>query len=114
MGKGAKKGSGKSGRITLRVKPELHEQLAELGQALGLDINGLLNLMIRRSLPKCVAEARMVQAWEAEQMEQAFKAWRGENPDRPTREFWEDYLRRHGDVVHPSGDGGDSRQEEQT
>ena len=40
----------KSGRITLRVRPEVHQRLADIAHDLYLDINGLLNLVIRRSL----------------------------------------------------------------
>jgi hypothetical protein len=113
MARGRKGGAGKTGRISLRVKPELHEQLAELAQALGQDINGLLNMMVRQALPKVVAMARTAQAWEAEQVDRAFKAWREENPGRPTREFWEEYLRREEDELRPPSKGRASREGEE-
>src|SRR5262249_27622660 len=50
----------KSGRITLRVDPEDHPQLGPAADALGLDLNGLLNLMSREALPGYLDRARKV------------------------------------------------------
>lgn len=84
----------RSGRITLRVPPTLHDELAHVADRLGLDINGLINLMIRRSFDGYRLEAAMLNAQRRECVE-LITAWREEegNRDRPVREFWEDYLR---------------------
>jgi hypothetical protein len=36
-----------SGRLTLRIAPDLHKRIDDTARALGLDLNGLLNLVIR-------------------------------------------------------------------
>ncbi len=41
----------KSGRITLRVPPELHAEIAVVAEMACLDLNGLLLSMIREALP---------------------------------------------------------------
>ncbi|MHB1422128.1 MAG: toxin-antitoxin system HicB family antitoxin [Gemmataceae bacterium] len=40
----------KSGKITLRMDPEVHARVAKTAKALGIDLNGLLNLLIRTNL----------------------------------------------------------------
>lgn len=50
------------GRITLRVPPELHQQMAGIADNLGLDLTGLINLMIREGLPTYRAKAAALQA----------------------------------------------------
>ena len=95
-----KKRARRSGRITLRVSPELHDELAGAADSLGLDINGLLNLMIRRSFGRVKLEAAMLKAQSGENIE-LIMAWQEENRGRPVREFWDDYLkyaRSMGDV----------------
>src|SRR5690349_21058814 len=49
-----------SGRITLRVTPEVHQELADIAEGLGLDINGVLNLMIRDSYSAYKSKARLL------------------------------------------------------
>jgi hypothetical protein len=41
----------KSGRITLRMDPQIHARVEKAAKVLGMDINGLLNLLIRSHLP---------------------------------------------------------------
>lgn len=43
-------GRKKSGRITLRMDEKFHARAAKAAQALGLDLNGLLNVIIRTNL----------------------------------------------------------------
>lgn len=43
-------GRKKSGKITLRMDSETHARVARTAQALGMDMNGLLNLLIRTQL----------------------------------------------------------------
>jgi hypothetical protein len=49
----------KSGRITLRVGSPLHARVTKTAKNLGLDINGLLNLMIRERLGEYEARAAL-------------------------------------------------------
>ena len=48
----------KSGRITLRMDPEIHARVETIAKSLGMDINGLLNLIIRRGLVMFQFEAK--------------------------------------------------------
>ena len=41
----------KSGRLYIRMDPEIHARVARTAKALGTDINGLLNLILRTGLP---------------------------------------------------------------
>ncbi len=50
----------KSGRLTLRITPELHEELASISDGLGIDINGLVNLMIRDSYSVYASQAATI------------------------------------------------------
>jgi hypothetical protein len=94
----------KSGRITLRVKPGIHQELAETADGLGIDINGLLNLMIHRFLP-----VFSIMAWHATTMEEphkvSFDLWRKSNPTRPTIDFFDDIgkLATHSEVTFEDG-----------
>ncbi len=88
----ARKKALKSGVLTLRIPPDLHEDLAVAAASLGLDVTGLIRLMIRRSLPHFQLEARLI-ALQAEEALGLLDKWRQENPSRPIREFWGDYYR---------------------
>lgn len=48
-----------SGRVTLRMPPELHAELVRIAKALGIDTTGLINMMIRDSLPIYMAKANL-------------------------------------------------------
>ena len=51
----------KSGRITLRMDAALHADLADLASRMGMDLNGLINFMLRKALPEVVL---MADYWE--------------------------------------------------
>jgi hypothetical protein len=89
----AKKKASKSGVFTFRMPPELHEDIAVAAAALGLDVTGMIRLMIRRSLPHFQLEARLITTM-AEQGEAALQQWRHNNPERPVREFLDDHVRQ--------------------
>jgi antitoxin component of RelBE/YafQ-DinJ toxin-antitoxin module len=78
------------GQITLRVPPDVHKDLAEVAEGLGLDINGLLNLMIRRHFDRYRLEVEVLQA-QAKENRKVLAAWQEKNPKRPIREFWSDF-----------------------
>jgi antitoxin component of RelBE/YafQ-DinJ toxin-antitoxin module len=82
----------RSGRISLYVPPELHAELAAIGETLGLDINGLVRLMIARTIGHYRVEAELLMT-QAQENLNLLNRWRSENPGRPIREFWEDYWR---------------------
>jgi len=88
----AKRKPKKSGVLTLRLPPELHEDIANTAGLLGLDVTGLIRLMVRRSLPHFRFEAEL-NARTAEQDHVALEEWQRKNPDRPAREFLDDYVR---------------------
>ena len=82
----------RSGRITLRMGPALHAELAELAPRLGTDLNGLINLLVREGLPakRALVEEveRQQRAWQDlsldEQIEQLTRAYRYYNrPGHP-------------------------------
>src|SRR5262245_62124545 len=84
----------RSGRITLRVKKDLHRQLASLARELMLDTNALLTLMIHRSLPQVVIEAHVFrESLTSKQMIPLFEAWEQANPTRKRREFLGEWLK---------------------
>jgi hypothetical protein len=87
-----KKRGRKSRSLTLRLDPALHETLSDTAPRLGLDLSGLIRLMLRRSLPHFLVEARLLEV-QAEEGSELFAAWRRDNPSRPVREFWDDYYR---------------------
>ena len=88
----AKKKPRKSGVLTLRIPPDLHGDLAYTASGLGLDVTGLIRLMIRRSLPHFRLEAVLIDR-QAEEASGLLDKWRQDNPSRPVREFWDDYYR---------------------
>jgi hypothetical protein len=84
----------KSGRITLRIRPELHEQLAEIADDMWIDINGLLNLMIRRALGPLKIQAHLFREQTREgRYWPLYKAWRQLNPTAHWREFDEELVK---------------------
>jgi hypothetical protein len=87
---GKKRGPRKGGVLTLRIPPDVHGALAVTAAELGLDVTGLIRLMIRRSLPHFMLEARLISI-QAEEAEGLLEQWRRAHPDRPVREFWDDY-----------------------
>jgi hypothetical protein len=52
----------RSGRFSLRVSPEIHDELVSIGEVLGLDITTLVNVMIREALPTFRARANELSA----------------------------------------------------
>jgi len=82
----------RSGRITLRMAPSVHAEAAALAEQLGLDLNGFLNLVIRRALPHYRMEARLLRQ-EFELEKDLITNWLHANPGRPAREFWDEYWR---------------------
>jgi hypothetical protein len=83
-----------SGRITLRMPPSIHAEAVELANRLGLDLNGFLNLVIRRALRHYRLEALLLGV-EFERDKELVTNWMHANPGRPTREYWDDYWRLH-------------------
>jgi hypothetical protein len=84
----------RSGRITLRTSPEVHEQLAEVGSLIHLDINGILNYMLHRYLGPLAAELTMFKEYRdqaREQELQMWRAWRRRHPDKTPRDFLEEF-----------------------
>ena len=80
----------KSGVLTLRLPPSLHEDLSRTAAELGLDLTGLIRLMIWRSLPHYQFEARLIVTMAQEQ-DQLLEDWRRTHPGSPIREFWDHY-----------------------
>ncbi len=81
----------KSGKITLRMDPQIHASVAKAAKALGMDINGLLNLIIREGIVRYESEAELLR--KAGEMADLFSQWRYLNPSRATSEFFQDYYR---------------------
>src|SRR6516162_3757772 len=81
QGKMARKRAKKSGVLTLRIPPEVHRDVALTAADLGLDVSGLIRLMIRRSLPHFMLEARLI-AFQAEEAMGQLETWQRNNPDR--------------------------------
>jgi hypothetical protein len=78
----------KSGRITLRVDPEVHHQLEEIAKGLMLDVNGLLKLIIQRSLGEFAVLAHFFKEDAApEKLRPKPVAWMEANPERHPKEF---------------------------
>ena len=74
----------KSGRLTLRMDPQTHARVDKAARALGMDINGLLNLLIRKNLPELEDLALII----GESGDTALlKRWQELNPDRSLYEF---------------------------
>src|SRR5207253_2535831 len=82
-----------SGQVTLRLGEALKQEVIGLGKRLGLDLNGLIGVMIRRSLSHFHMEARLL-AMESEEGLGDLQAWKTSNPGRAPREFLDDYVRR--------------------
>jgi hypothetical protein len=80
----------RSGRISLYVSPERHSELAVIAETLGLDINGLLRLMIARSFEHFRMEAELLML-QAQENVNLLHVWREANPGKPIREFWDEY-----------------------
>jgi antitoxin component of RelBE/YafQ-DinJ toxin-antitoxin module len=90
----ARRQTKRSGRISLYVSPELHTELAYLAEQLGLDMNGLIRLMITRSISHYRMEAELLRQ-QAEENLNLLEAWRANNPGKPIREFWDEYWQYH-------------------
>lgn len=85
----------RAGQITLRVAPEVREKLARIAEVLGVDMNGLLNQIIRLALPAFEIEAHVIQMSVAEVSERSavlFQEWSKANPERPPADFWTEWL----------------------
>jgi hypothetical protein len=84
--------------ITLRVEADVHRQLRSISRELFIDLNALLNLMIRRSLGQIALEAEVYK----KEMDLAttskgifmLVAWEKANPGRPPTDF-RDELREY-------------------
>jgi hypothetical protein len=81
----------KSGRVSLYLPPEQHAELAFIAEALGLDMNGLLRLMIGRSIHHYRREAETL-VLEQQEPDRALATWRERHPGRPAREYWDEYF----------------------
>jgi hypothetical protein len=87
----------KSGRITLRMDPAIHRRVEVAAKALGIDINGLLNLIIRKEVPyyeglvRDLADPRCVVL---------LPRWRKLNPTTEIDEFY--HLFSHF-IIRPKG-----------
>jgi hypothetical protein len=79
----------KSGRLMLRMDPNIHSRVANTAKKLGMDMNGLLNLIIREGLPRYEAEMHMLRD---PKMFALWEKWRRLNPSRGAWEFFTDYF----------------------
>jgi hypothetical protein len=82
----------KSGRITLRVSSDVHQQLEDVAEDLGLDVNGLLNLLISKALGPIAAEARLCRVYQEELKKEGgfvplFLAWQKAYPRVRRKDF---------------------------
>jgi hypothetical protein len=82
----------RSGRVSLYLTPQLHTEVADLADTLGLDINGLLRLMIGRTINHYRMEAQML-LLQGQQNLNLLQRWLEQHSDRPIREFWDEYWR---------------------
>jgi hypothetical protein len=82
--------SERSGRVSLYLSPELHSELVVLADALGLDLNGLLRMMIARTINHFRMEAHILME-EAQENLTLLSRWLEQNPGRPKREFLDEY-----------------------
>jgi predicted HicB family RNase H-like nuclease len=55
---GGKKSEGASGRISFRLPPQVHSQLLDIANDLGLDLSSLINMMLKSSLPRFLGLAK--------------------------------------------------------
>jgi hypothetical protein len=66
-------------------------EVSDLADALGLDTNGLLNMMIRRELPHWRLEVQKLSDVPVKNVQSIrdslFSLWRTMNPSRPKKEF---------------------------
>ena len=76
----------KSGRLSLRMDPGIHLRVEKTAKALGLDINGILNLIIRKGLPYYESLADLLS--DPPKFLSLFPRWRKLNPGREIEEFY--------------------------
>jgi hypothetical protein len=74
------------------MDPVTHGRVAGTAKALGMDLNGLLNLLIREGLIRYEMEAQMLREPKTLSL---LERWRYLNPTRETWEFFSDYFRSH-------------------
>jgi hypothetical protein len=84
------------GRITLRVKPDTHREIDRLARVLGLNANGVVNLLINRSLGQFAAEAHVLAAYRMPVIHSGryvdlLEAWRKLHPSGRPHEFIEEF-----------------------
>ena len=79
----------KSGTTMLRMSPEVHARADRAATALGMSLNGLLNLMVRTTLPLYEMQADMLQD---EKIVKILREWSIRNPTRGLAQFFADYL----------------------
>jgi hypothetical protein len=74
----------------------MHEYLAEVAAKLGLDINGVLNLLLRRYLGHLDVEARLYQLIRerASHMPPEAEAWLAEHPGKSLLEYIEEFCKQ--------------------
>jgi hypothetical protein len=82
--------SKKSGRLSLRMDADIHVRIARTADRLGMDINGLLNWIIRTNLP--TVEAIGNAAADA-RISVLRGRWRELNPKRSEHWFWDEFFR---------------------
>ena len=80
----------------MRVRPEIHDQLTQVATLFGLDANGLLNLMIRRSLGQLAAEANVYRrhfdaALDDRTLYRLKEPWEAAHPTRRRRDFLDEF-----------------------
>lgn len=88
----------KSGRLTLRMDPAVHARIAKTAKALGMDINGLLNILIRMNLMGYEVMATYTSDPETATL---LQRWREHNPTSDPTDFFNDfYLLERGHSCH--------------
>lgn len=80
----------KSGNTMLRMSPDVHARVDRAASALGMSMNGLLNLMVRTSLPLYEMQADMIQDPKTIKI---LREWSRCNPTQGLDRFFVDYFR---------------------
>lgn len=82
----------KSGRVTLRIPPSLHAQLAASASEVGIDLNGTIIRLIQQGLPRLMFESLVLS--ELFKMRALLvEVWREANPEGSDSDLVENAMR---------------------